>query len=155
MSIIQEMAHRPQNENNNKSQLRPRLLISTSETLDGADIRWMTLPWPESDQESLHHLDHRNSCIRIFHCRMNDRARKIISVGLLGKVFWMHILFLVFQMAQATTAKQVKPIWTLLPNFLCSQFINKSSMDLGYPSQPKASPTNAHTNSSADMHYSG
>jgi hypothetical protein len=58
MSIIQEMAHRPQNENSNRSPLQPRLHLSTSQTLDEADIRWMTLPWPESDQESLHRLDH-------------------------------------------------------------------------------------------------
>jgi hypothetical protein len=58
MSIIQEMAHRPQNENSNRSPLQPRLHLSTSQTLDEADIRWMTLPWPESEQESLHRLDH-------------------------------------------------------------------------------------------------
>jgi hypothetical protein len=56
-------------------------------------------------------LDLSELFIRSLHFCIKDRPRKIASSGLFGKILWTHILFLMFQIAQARPAKQARPVW--------------------------------------------
>jgi hypothetical protein len=72
-----------------------------------------------------------------FHLCIKDRPVYTMPMTLSGKVFCIHILYLVIQIAHPRPTKQANPSWKLTPNLLGSQSEIRSLIDLGYPPPPK------------------
>jgi hypothetical protein len=117
-------------------------------TSDGLDTNGLKfLAWCSINANRASTLVLSSSFIKIFYLWIKDRPRCMISVSLSGNTFLMHILFRVFQIAQANPTKHESPVWKLVPNLSGNQTVISSVKDLGYPFHPNASLQKAHTNS--------